>query len=157
MSGWADDWHDRYRGAACGMCDNAGADDTPHGRRIFDGRWCDAYLGRFPIRDGYSFVIWKGRHVAEPTELSAEEAAGFWSEVARVASALERHYRPRKMNWMSLGNAVPHLHMHLVPRPVDDPRGGGPIEDDAFEHRPGGELSAAELDAQADALRALLA
>jgi len=156
MSAWADDWDDRYRGAACGMCESAGSDETPHGRRVLDGRWCDAYLGRYPLRPGYCFVIWKGRHVAEPTELAPEEATGFWTEVARVASAIERVHRPRKMNWMSLGNAVPHLHVHLVPRPVDDPRAGGPIEDDAFAHQRDHELPAEELDAQAAALRALL-
>ena len=26
------------------------------------------------------------------------------------------------MNWLSLGNGVPHLHVHLVPRPLDDAR-----------------------------------
>ena len=60
------------------------ADETPHGVRVFEGRWADGYLGRHPVRTGYAYVIWKGRHVAEPGELSAEEAAGFWSEVARA-------------------------------------------------------------------------
>ena len=104
------------------MC-GPGADETPHGLRIFEGRWADGYIGRYPVRPGYAYVIWKGRHVAEPTELSAEEAAGFWSEVARVAGAIDEEYRPVKMNWLSLGNGVPHLHVHLVPRPLDDTRG----------------------------------
>ena len=88
-------------------------------------RWADGYLGRHPVRPGYAYVIWKGRHVAEPSELSAEEAAGFWSEVARVAAAVEDRYRPAKMNWLRLGNGVPHLHVHLVPRPHDDARPAG--------------------------------
>ena len=66
------------------MC-GPGADETPHGLRIFQGAWADGYIGRHPVRPGYAYVIWKGRHVAEPTELTAEETAGFWSEVARVA------------------------------------------------------------------------
>ena len=97
------------------MC-GPGADETPHGLRIFEGRWADGYIGRYPVRPGYAYVIWKGRHVAEPTELSPEEAAGFWSDVARVAGAIDEEYRPVKMNWLSLGNGVPHLHVHLVPR-----------------------------------------
>ena len=105
------------------MC-GPGADETPHGLRVFEGRWADGYLGRHPVRPGYAYVIWKGRHVAEPTELSAEEAAGFWSDVARVAGAVDEEYRPAKMNWFSLGNGVPHLHVHLVPRPFDDARAG---------------------------------
>ena len=77
-------------------------------------------------------MIWKGRHVAEPTELSTEEACGFWGEVALVASAVERRYQPVKMNWLSLGNGVPHLHVHLVPRYADDPHAGGPLEQGAL-------------------------
>ncbi len=79
-----------------------------------------------PVRPGYAYVIWKGRHVAEPTELSAEEAAGFWADVARVAGAVDAQYRPAKMNWLSLGNGVPHLHVHLVPRPPHDRAGRWP-------------------------------
>lgn len=116
------------------MCADAGADDKAGGVRIFDGNWTDAYLGRWPVRPGYCYVIWKGRHVTEPTELSVEESAGFWREVTLVASAIERRYQPAKMNWLSLGNWVPHLHVHLVPRHVDDPCAGGPLEQDAFDH-----------------------
>ena len=72
------------------------ADETPFGVRIFEGRWSDAYLGRYPVRPGYAFVIWKGRHVAEPTELSDEEAAGFWGEVAHVARAVAARTRPSR-------------------------------------------------------------
>ena len=31
------------------------------------------------------------------------------------------------MNYCSLGNVVPHLHWHLVPRYRSDPRWGSPI------------------------------
>jgi len=101
-------------------------------------------------------VVWKGRHVAEPWELSGEEAAGFWSEVAQVARAVEEEYRPVKMNWLSLGNGVPHLHVHLVPRPLDDARAGGPLEGDAFDATATAELPQAQLAAEAAALRARL-
>ena len=84
------------------MC-GGGADETPHGLRVFEGRWADGYIGRYPVRPGYAYVIWKGRHVAEPTELSPEETAGFWSDVARVAQAVEEQYQPAKMNWLQPG------------------------------------------------------
>ena len=64
---------------------------------------------------GYTIVVWRGRHVAEPTELDEEEAGGYWRGCCG-ASALERHYRPVKLNLQMLGNAVPHLHTHLLPR-----------------------------------------
>ena len=138
------------------MCAGAGVAETPHGLRVFDGRWAQANLSRRPIRPGYTVVIWKGRHVAEPSELTEDEAAGFWSEVARVARAVEEQYRPMKMNWLSLGNGVPHLHVHLVPRPLDDARAGGPLEDDAFDVAATPELPQAQLEAEAAALRVRL-
>ena len=134
------------------MC-GPGADETPHGLRIFEGRWADDYIGRHPVRPGYSYVIWKGRHVAEPTELSANEAAGFWSD---VAGAVDEEYRPAKMNWFSLGNGVPHLHVHLVPLPADDPRPGRPVESEAFDLAAIPTVDASELAAAAAALRARL-
>ncbi|MGH7881794.1 MAG: HIT family protein [Candidatus Dormibacteraceae bacterium] len=69
-------------------------------------------------------MIWRGRHVTEPTELSLEEAAGYWHEVLRVAKALLHHYRPLKMNYETQGNSLPHLHTHLIPRYPIDPAPG---------------------------------
>jgi diadenosine tetraphosphate (Ap4A) HIT family hydrolase len=138
------------------MCADEGTVETPHGVRVFEGRWSVANLARRPMRPGYTVVIFKGRHVAEPWELSEDEAAGFWSEVARVARAVEECYRPVKMNWLSLGNGVPHLHVHLVPRPLDDARAGGPLEDGAFDVAATPALSSEQLQAEAEVLRARL-
>jgi diadenosine tetraphosphate (Ap4A) HIT family hydrolase len=154
---WPADFEALRRGNGCPMCASEGADETPHGVRVFDGRWCDGYLSRFPMRPGYTVVIWKGRHVAEPGELSAEEAAGFWGEVARVAGAVDAEYRPVKMNWFHLGNGVPHLHVHLVPRPRDDLHAGGPLEDGAFNQAETPALADAQIAGEAAALRARLA
>jgi diadenosine tetraphosphate (Ap4A) HIT family hydrolase len=152
---WPENYAELRRGEGCPMC-GAGADETPHGVRVFEGRWADGYLGRYRVRPGYAYVVWKGRHVAEPTELSAEEAAGFWSEVAIVAGALDQCYRPVKMNWFSLGNGVPHLHVHLVPRPLDDARAGGPVEAEAFDVAATPAMAPAQLEVEAAALRAHL-
>ena len=131
-------------------------DETPHGLRVFAGQWSDGYLGRFPVRPGYAYVIWNGRHVAEPWELAADEAAGFWSEVARVARAVEERYQPAKMNWLSLGNGVPHLHVHLVPRPHDDARAGWPLETEAFHVDVTPPVEQHHLEAEAAGLRSVL-
>jgi diadenosine tetraphosphate (Ap4A) HIT family hydrolase len=138
------------------MCDDPDSDERPHGIRVFKGRWVDAFLGRYPVRPGYVYVIWKGRHVSEPTELSDEERVGFWSEVTLVAAAMEDHYKPVKMNWLSLGNGVPHLHVHLVPRYFNDAAAGGPVESDAFELTHVQPLSEVDLRKEAIALSQLL-
>jgi hypothetical protein len=88
---WPDKFEALRRGDGCPMC-GPGQDETAHGVRVFAGAWADGYLGRYPVRPGYAYVIWKGRHVAEPHELTAEESAGFWSEVGRVAKAVEHRY-----------------------------------------------------------------
>jgi diadenosine tetraphosphate (Ap4A) HIT family hydrolase len=42
-----------------------------------------------------------------------------------------------KMNLLTLGNWVPHLHTHVVPRYQDDPVPGGPITWEAmFSEQP---------------------
>jgi diadenosine tetraphosphate (Ap4A) HIT family hydrolase len=155
--GWPDDFEALRRGERCPMCASEGLAETPHGVRVFEGRWCDGYLSRYPIRPGYTVVTWKGRHVAEPTELSAEERAGFWGEVGLVADAVAARYRPAKMNWLSLGNGVPHLHVHLVPRPVDDARAGWPLESEAFDQSATPAVPEEVLRQEAAALRAVLA
>jgi diadenosine tetraphosphate (Ap4A) HIT family hydrolase len=157
MSGseWPADFAALRRGDGCPMCERA-EEETPHGIRVFEGRWSDGYLGRFPVRPGYAYVVWKGRHVAEPWELTGDETAGFWSEVALVAKAVDERVRPAKMNWLSLGNGVPHLHVHLVPRPSDDQRAGWPVESDAFDRARTPPLGEGTLRREAAALRALL-
>lgn len=95
--------------------------------RIFNGRNADAYLMRAGIQRGYTVVIWRGRHVTEPTELAPEEAAVYGSEVLYVARAIESYFLPVKTNYNVLGNSVPHLHTHIIPRYADDPRPGWPF------------------------------
>lgn len=109
------------------MCASGRPDDTAYGIRIKAGRFSDAYLQRHGVVRGYSIVIWRGRHVAEPTELEWEEASGYWREVLDVARVLEEHYEPVKMNIEMLGNTLPHLHTHIRPRYLDDPVPFGPL------------------------------
>jgi diadenosine tetraphosphate (Ap4A) HIT family hydrolase len=109
------------------MCGQGRSDENEYGVRVLAGRFSDGYLQRASWQRGYTVVIWRGRHVAEPTELSDGEAVGYWREVLRVGAALERHYRPVKLNYQILGNAVPHLHTHLVPRFAEDPAPGRPL------------------------------
>ena len=71
---WPTDWDAQRAGTGCPLCATPDSDSDEFGIRILDSQWSDAYLGRYPIRSGYAFVVWKGRHVGEPTELSADEA-----------------------------------------------------------------------------------
>lgn len=124
------------------MCEQGRPEETPHAARFFAGEVSDAYLQREDIQRGYSVVVWRGRHVAEPTELSPDEATAYWLEVLRVGRAIEHVLEPVKLNYDLLGNSLPHLHTHVVPRYADDPHPGWPfpfpgeerppIEEEAF-------------------------
>lgn len=153
MRTWPIDWTERRAGRDCPMCAEGRPAETPFGVGIFEGACSSAHLRRGHWQRGYAFVIWRGRHIAEVTELSAEEAAAYWEEVLTVARALDALYEPAKLNILILGNETPHLHTHIVPRYVDDPAPGRPLTDADVEAPPRPEE---ELQRDAISLRALL-
>lgn len=118
------------------MCEQGRPEETPYGARFFAGEVSDAYLQREKVQPGYSVVVWRGRHVAEPTELSADEAAQYWLEVVEAGRRLERHFEPVKLNYQLLGNALPHLHTHVMPRYEEDPKPGWPFPHPEDEQPP---------------------
>ncbi|MBF6599940.1 MAG: HIT family protein [Dehalococcoidia bacterium] len=75
---------------------------------------------------GYTIFLAK-RCVPELHELPAPERSLFLDEMATVGEAVHRAFTPRKLNYELLGNGVPHLHWHLVPRYADDPKPQWPI------------------------------
>ena len=71
--------------------------------------------------------------VPEVYDLPTDTRATHLHEMAEVAHAVARAFRPRKMNYEALGNGTPHLHWHVIPRHDDDPHPRGPVwEDLAF-------------------------
>ncbi len=137
------------------MCRSPRVDDDEYGVRLHTTEHTDAVLQRASVQRGYTLVIWRGRHVVEPYDLAETEAGAYWRDVLTVARALATFYRPLKMNYQTLGNTVPHLHTHLLPRFVDDPAPGRPFP---LPPRDGSEaqVDAHVLTADAVALRALL-
>jgi len=149
---WPASFYALRAGVGCPFCAEGCPPETPFGIRFFAGQVCDAYLQRATIQRGYTVVVWRGRHVAEPTELSDQEASTYWRELLTVGRALERHLEPVKLNYDTLGNSLPHLHTHVIPRYADDPRPGWPFP---FPPEPHGRRDEAELRADSDALRTL--
>jgi diadenosine tetraphosphate (Ap4A) HIT family hydrolase len=124
---WPGNWDRLISGKDCTFCTARGQDRNQWGARIHLGKYSDAYLQSADVQRGYTLVIWKGRHIVEPVELSDDESAGYWLETMQVARVLMAYYQPLKMNYETLGNTSPHLHTHLVPRYVEDPRPGQPF------------------------------
>ena len=104
-----------------------------------------------PGYPGFCRVVWRG-HVAEMTDLSAAERDHLMDWVYRVEAALRAVMRPAKINLASLGNMVPHLHWHVIPRFEDDAHVPSPIW--AAPRRDGADHGQANL---ASLLRAALA
>jgi diadenosine tetraphosphate (Ap4A) HIT family hydrolase len=152
MGEWPRNWPELIRGIGCEMCQAGRPDADRYGIRILEGQYSDAYLQRADVQRGYTLVIWRGRHVTEPIELDEAEAAGYWAEVLAVARALIAVYKPLKMNYETLGNSLPHLHTHLVPRYAEDPRPGHPLSAQA----PRARIPEDRLLAEAAELRSLL-
>lgn len=79
-----------------------------------------------PDYPGFVRVVWHA-HVREMSDLDPPDRI----HLMRIVFAAERALRlclvPDKVNLASLGNAVPHLHWHVVPRFADDPHFPMPI------------------------------
>ena len=154
-SQWPTNWAQLIQGVHCAMCNSGREDNDQYGLRIMATEITDAVLQRANVQRGYTLVIWRGRHVSEPTELTNTEASMYWLDVLAVARALMQYYQPLKMNYETLVNSLPHLHTHLIPRYTADPAPGRP-----FPLMPltGSEQPVPEkqLQRDADALRGLL-
>jgi diadenosine tetraphosphate (Ap4A) HIT family hydrolase len=101
-------------GGTCPLCHPPGPE-----RVLWADRHCRVILVGHPDHPALCRVIWQ-RHVREMTDLRAAQRAHVLRVVLAVEKALRRLARPVKINLASLGNQVPHLHWHVVPRFRDD-------------------------------------
>lgn len=147
--GWPADWDERMAGRDCPLCETLGPRDNDFMAAVGRLPLADVFLERRSAFAGYCVVVWHGPHVAEPADLSPDEAAGYWRDVVDVGRAVQARFEPAKINYFTLGNTVPHLHTHVVPRPWEgDPAPGGPVPWDTLfaELRPEDELVAQAID-----------
>lgn len=75
---------------------------------------------------GFCRVVLK-QHIAEMTDLSAAERTQLMNIVWAVENAVRTTLNPHKINLACLGNMVPHLHWHIIPRWQEDPHFPAPI------------------------------
>lgn len=68
---------------------------------------------------GFCRVIWN-EHIKEMTDLPPGMRNELMQIVFAVESAVREVLQPEKINLASLGNMVPHLHWHVIPRFRDD-------------------------------------
>lgn len=83
-------------------------------------------LNRDQFFPGYCLLFAK-THVSELFHLDRQIRQGMLEEISRTADLLSRLFRADKINYELLGNMVPHIHWHLVPRFITDPLWPRPI------------------------------
>jgi diadenosine tetraphosphate (Ap4A) HIT family hydrolase len=111
---WPEDWEARKSGIGCPFCVDLAA------RSFHKGRISEALLERHAIANGHVAVVFQRRHVAAFPDLTHEELAQYWTDIQDIGKAIETVFKPCHLNYLLLGNIVPHLHVHVVPRYLDD-------------------------------------
>lgn len=89
------------------------------GQLIWRGDDCRVILVNDSDLPGFCRVIWN-HHVAEMTDLSYSEREHLMTLVFAVEEAVRQVMQPDKVNIAALGNMVPHIHWHVIPRYQDD-------------------------------------
>ena len=120
------EWEAKVRGASCPL-DAPRADSNAEWDLVAPLSISSLYLAKNQTYRGQCLLIFDPRHAARPDELSATEWAAFCADLHASAAAVTRAVRPDHVNVASLGNVVPHLHWHVIPRYLGDPRWGAPI------------------------------
>jgi diadenosine tetraphosphate (Ap4A) HIT family hydrolase len=103
--------------ANCVLCKEALKPEE--GELIWRGDDCRVVLVNDPDLPGFCRVIWN-RHVAELSDLTYGERDHLMTLVFAVEEAIRHVMHPDKINLAALGNMVPHIHWHIIPRFEDD-------------------------------------
>ncbi len=93
----------------CALCTAVGGALVWQGARV---RVIRADEPGFPA---FYRVVWTD-HVAEFSDLSAQDSVLCMQVVTMVERVLREQLRPAKINLATLGNMVPHLHWHVIVR-----------------------------------------
>jgi len=95
--------------AGCPLCDGTG------GRVLFASKHLRVIHAVEPGFPAFYRVAWTA-HVAEFSDLSQDDRMRCMEAVVLVEQCLREHLAPTKINLAALGNAVPHLHWHVIAR-----------------------------------------
>ncbi|MDH5426587.1 MAG: HIT family protein [Nitrospirota bacterium] len=104
-------------GIFCKICEKAW---PPNDHYIGDLGLTKAYLFEDQFFSGWTVLILHD-HRTELYQLSRKERSELIEEVSRVGEAMTKIFDVRKINSELLGNQVPHMHWHVIPRLQSDP------------------------------------
>lgn len=106
--------------SSCVLC------DTDGGEVIFSTDLFRVVWAEEPLYPGFLRLIWNS-HVKEFSGLSKEHRYLCIDALVILEKFLLEDMKADKVNLASLGNVVPHLHWHVIPRFKDDPHFPAPV------------------------------
>ncbi|HEX9758721.1 MAG TPA: HIT family protein [Nitrospiria bacterium] len=101
----------------CSICDHLFSESP---LRIKEFPLSTLFLQQDQFFPGYC-VLESKRHICELFDLDFENRSTLIEEINLAAQLLFKTFKPDKINYAFLGNQVPHMHWHLVPRWKNDP------------------------------------
>lgn len=108
------------RVSGCELC------ESPGGEVLHQGGQFRVVLVDDALYPGFCRLIWHD-HVKEVTDLNELDRMLLMDVLWQVEQVLREVMQPEKINLASLGNVVPHLHWHLIPRYTDDAHFPAPV------------------------------
>jgi diadenosine tetraphosphate (Ap4A) HIT family hydrolase len=148
-------WQTLVDGAGCQM-DAPRPDSNTYWDLVAPLSVSSLYLSKNQTYRGQCSLIFDLRHAARPDELTSAEWAAFCADLFIAQRAVVTATRPDHVNVESLGNVVPHLHWHIIPRYVGDPRWGMPIWTTPLSAMPDTRLDASDRETLLRQLREAL-
>jgi diadenosine tetraphosphate (Ap4A) HIT family hydrolase len=112
------------------------------------------YLATNQTYRGHCQLVFDGRHACRADQLTRDEWHAFNDDLFTAQQAILHVMRPDHLNVELLGNVVPHLHWHIVPRYFGDPRWGMPIWTTPLSAMPETRLEEHDRNALIAAIRA---
>ncbi len=104
----------------CELC------ESPGGEVLHQGAQFRVVLVDDNNYPGFCRVIWRD-DVKEVTDLSELDRMLLMDVLWQVEHVVREVMQPEKINLASLGNMVPHLHWHVIPRYTDDAHFPAPV------------------------------
>jgi diadenosine tetraphosphate (Ap4A) HIT family hydrolase len=114
----------------CEVCENIDRTEADEDELAI-ARLTTGYVKLHPTQHFRGYTLFTAKQcVREVFDLPRDARQAHLYEMSEVAHALQRAFDPAKLNYEALGNGVPHLHWHLLPRYDTDPHPKGPVWED---------------------------
>ena len=118
-------------------------------RKVMETKKSLAFLDAFPLTKGHTIVIPKN-HYSKIQEMSKDDNTDLFDSVRVITNKIEQLFSSTLIaihNGKESGQEVPHVHVHIIPRTIDD--GAGSVHS-MFRKRP--HFTKDELDQIAEKL-----